>query len=299
MKFILPSILTTATVALAAVLFPALPLDLVSHATLSSPSSVSTLMSSLLETPRSNLSLPFPTLPDTRFKVKMNFGTPLLPINSALINILNFMSIVAQKDFMRRLPPRSIRSPDYPDVQITSYAWTEAYFLLWGIYYAANDMVKFARFNDVMLDLYLEEKLVGRIQIARKPAPSLAGGAGNLTQDLGDLLAPTNLTASSEDTAQPKPGVRIVAANDLAPLISSNFNASSIVSLSAEFEVHFINVEGAGHVDRNDVFMTFYNAIMHIAQFPIEMQMQSFDSDSPSGKLHLHMQEVGINCQVS
>ncbi len=105
------------------------------------------------------------------------------------MNMLYFMSIVAGNDFMRRLPPRSFRYPDYPDVQITSYAWTEAYFLLWGIYYAANDMVKFARFNDVMLDLYLEEKLVGRIQIAGKPPPNLAGGAGNLTQDLGDHLA--------------------------------------------------------------------------------------------------------------
>lgn len=215
------------------------------------------------------------------------------------MNMLYFMSIVAGNDFMRRLPPRSFRYPDYPDVQITSYAWTEAYFLLWGIYYAANDMVKFARFNDVLLDLYLEEKLVGRVQIARKPPPSLAGGAGNLTQDLGDHLAQTNLTASGEDTAQPKPGVGNVATSELAPLTPSLLNSSSPLSLSANFEVNFISIEGAGHVNRNDVFMAFYTALMHIAQFPAAMQMKSFEIDSPSGKLHLHMQDVGISCPVS
>lgn len=55
----------------------------------------------------------------------------------------------------------------------------------------------------VMLDLFSEEKLVGRLKVAVKQALSLAGGTGNLTQALGEHLAEMNLTGSGEDTAPP------------------------------------------------------------------------------------------------
>lgn len=297
MKFIL---LAIATMASSAVLPPALPLDLLSNPTLSTQSSVSTLSPSLLDAPRPNLSLPFSVLPDSRFTVKISMGAPLLPINSALMNILYFMSIIAGQHFMQQLQPRTYSAPYYRAVQITTYGRTEARFLLWAIYYAVNDMVRTVRFNNVLLELYWEDELVGEIRVAVKQTSNLAGGAGDLSLDLGDQLAQPNLTGSGEGTTQPSPIVGSVTDSNLALLTFPHLNASTKpLAVPPRFAVSFESIAGAGNVDRNDVFLTFYAALLHVAQFPAESQMQSFQSDSPSGKLHLHMQDIGIGCQVS
>lgn len=302
MKFIIPTLLTIVTIASAAVLAPALPIDLLSNPTLSSQPSLFSPTPSLLQAPSepsSNLSLPYLSLPDNRFKLRIAFSAPLLPINSALMNILYFMSGVAEQGFVNQLPPRSYSTPNYRDIQITSSAWTEARFLLWGIYYAAYDMIKLARFNDVMIELYWEDRLVGKVQVAGKRALSPVGGASNLTQDLEEGLAQPNSTGSHEDTTQPKPAVGNVTDSGLAPPTFSHINASNALSLPSSFRVSFESIAGAGQVDRNDVFLTFYAALLHVAQFPAGTQMQTFHSVSPNGKLHLHMQGIGIGCPVS
>lgn len=160
-------------------------------------------------------------------------------------------------------------------------------------------MVKYVRFNDVMLELYWEDKLVGVVKIIAKRALSLAGGAGNLTLDLGDQLAQTNLTGSGEGTIQSRSAVVNVIDGDLASLTFSDLNASTAFSLPPSFAVSFQSIADAGRLDRNEVFLTFYTALLHVAQFPPETQMQSFQSVSPSGKLNLLMEKVGIGCQVS
>ncbi|KAL9065781.1 MAG: hypothetical protein Q9161_008006 [Pseudevernia consocians] len=207
----------------------------------------------------------------------MTIGAPLLPINSALVNILYFMSLLAGQDFVNQVQPRSFSTPNYRDIQITSYAWTEARFLLWGICYAAYNMIKLARFNDVMLQLYWEDRLVGKVKVARKRALSLVGGAGNLTQDLEEELAQPNSTGSDEDTTQPKPVVGNVTDSGLVPPTFSHINASTTLSLPSSFAVSFESIAGAGPVDRNDVFLTFYAALLHVAQFPAQMRMREFD----------------------
>lgn len=209
------------------------------------------------------------------------------------------MSIVAAQDFMHQIQPRTYSTPNYRDVQITTYAWTEVRFLLWAIYYTASDMVKYVRFNDVMVELIWEDKLVGLVKIAVKRALSLAGEAGNLTMDLGNHLAHTNLTSSGEDTMQPKSVVGNVTDSDLAPLNFSDLNASTTFSLPPSFAVSFVSIAGAGRLNRNEVFLTFYTALLHVAQFSPESQMQPFQSVSPSGNVQLHMQKVGIGCPVS
>ncbi|CAD6567937.1 MAG: hypothetical protein ASARMPRED_001193 [Alectoria sarmentosa] len=186
---------------------------------------------------------------------------------------------------------------NYQDVQITTYAWTESRFLLWGIYCAVTDMVKYARFHNLALQLYWEDKLVGQIVVEVKRALSLAGGAGNMTEDLGDHLAQTNQTASGGDATQFEPVVGNVVDGDLAPLTFSRINPSDTLSTPPTFAISFESIAGADQLDRNEVFLTFINALLHVAQFPAETQMQPFQSDSPSGKLYLYMQANGIGCQ--
>lgn len=292
MKSILLSVLTVPTMAAAAVLSPALPLEVLSNPTFSSQASNSILTPSLLGLPSSDFALPNPDLPDERFQIKIAIGPSLLPVDSTLINILFFMSVVAAQDFTLQLAPRGYSSPQYRNVRITTFAWTEARFLLWGVYYAINDMIKFARFHDVLLWLYWEDKLVGKVGIAVKGSLDLAGGTANLE---GDQLVQMNLTGNGEDATSPKPVVGNMTDSGLAPLNTSRVNTS----IPSSYAVSFESIAGGGRLDRNEVFLTFYTALLHVAQVPAESQVQSFQSASPSGKTHLYMEALGTEYEVS
>ena len=195
------------------------------------------------------------------------------------------MSIVASQDSNQELQPRSYSTPRYRDVRITSFKWTEARFLLWGVYSGVSYIVKYARFHDLRLDLYWENKLVGKMIIAARRVAGLVGGAAR---------APSNATGSEEDeTTGPGSEVGNTIIKDLA------FNASTALSLPAGFRISFERVVGATRVDRNDLFMAFYTAFLHVAQYPPGSQMRAFEVKSPNGELSLHLHEHGIGCQVS
>ena len=85
------------------------------------------------------------------------------------------MSLLAALDFTEQTRPRTYSTPRYRDVEIsTDPYWTEARFLLWGIYCSAIEMVKYARFNDAMLQIFWEDKVVGNVKIAVKQVLSSA-----------------------------------------------------------------------------------------------------------------------------
>lgn len=274
-------LLSIITVASAAVLPRALPLELVTtDLTIPKQSSVFTLAPPLFGEPSSNLSLPLSFTPDSRFSARMSIGSTLLPVDAFLVNILNFMGIIATQNFERKLAPRKYSTPGYREVEITVSGSTEARFLLWGIYIAVAEMVKIVRFNEIGLELSWAGQLVGRVKVARRPSSS----AG---------LAQTNST----DT-------------DLVPVIgnvtdgnSISFTGSSIngtgLSIRPGFHVTYNSMAGAGQVSRNDVFLTFFGALGHAAQYPAHDNMASFESKSPNGRLQLHMQDVIFGCTVS
>lgn len=282
MKSIVQNVLTTATIASAAVLPP---LDLLSNPTALSQPSLATLSPSGFQPPTTNLSLPFSSRPDKGFKVSISIRDAFLPVDSALLNILYFMSIVASQDPNQELQPRSYSTPYYRDVRITSFNWTEARFLLWGVYYGVSYIVKNARFHDLRLDLYWEDKLVGKMNIAARRVAGLVGGAAR---------APLNVTGSEEDEpAGPGSEVGNATIKDLA------FNASTTLPVAEGFRIVFDRVAGATRVDRNDLFLAFCTAFLHVAQYPAGSQMRAFEVKSPNGKLSLHLHELGIGCQVS
>lgn len=267
-------VLVVVTGASAAVLPPSLTLDLVSNSTLPSQPSVVTLTSSFLETSSTNLSLPSLLLPDDRFSIKYATDMKFLPVEAALINILNFMGVVAAEDFTHGVQPRTYSTSSYRNVEITSYMRTEGRYLLWGVFYAINYMVKVVRFYDLEIELLWEGILVGRVEIAVKRTMNLAGGA---TQDLVARSIPTgsdNVTAGA-------------------------FNNSAALSYPRGFSVEFSNIPGVLSVDRNQLFLTFYIALLHVAEFPAGGRWRIFESVSPDKALTLIMQDVGSDCSVS
>ena len=114
-------------------------------------------------------------------------------------------------------------------------------------------------------------------QSAVKQALSLAGGTGN---------SPNALVGNVTDS-------------NVAPLGFSHLLVSIILSPSRSRAVSFESIAGAAKVDINDIFLTFHNALLHVARFPAESQTQSFSSTSSSGNLHMHMQQTRVGCQES
>ena len=203
-----------------------------------------------------------------------------MPVDSFLVNILNFMGIVATQDFERKLSPRKYSTPGYRDVEVTVLDSTEARFLLWGIYLAVTEMVRIVRFNAVRLELNWNNQVVGRVKVALRQRPG-AGLAQTNSTDTNPVLVLGNVT---DDNSLSYTG--------------SSINGTSL-SIRPGFHVTYDDLADAGRVNRNDVFLTFYNAIGHVAQFPAHDQMGSFNCASPSGRLHLTMQDVMIGCTVS
>lgn len=204
------------------------------------------------------------------------------------------MSIIASQDYTQRLQPRSYSTPSYRDVKIMNFAWTEPRFLLWAMYEAIDFMVKFARFHDATMELWWEEKVVGRMRIASLMRGS-SSTAEAMTQDL--VLAQSNLTDGEEGTTGSKSAVLGNATLSDLPSLASN--ASAALSTPPEFTIEFAEVAGAQAISRNNIFLTFYAAFLHVAQFPAKNKMEDFDCASPNQVISLHMQELGSGCSVS
>ena len=104
-------------------------------------------------------------LPDSGFKIQMLLDSPLLPVNATLVVITQFMKWVARSDFEQVIEPCKYNSRKYPTVTISTHFPTETRFLLWGIYLAAIDMVRYVRFNAMVVNLLWNKKLVGQISL--------------------------------------------------------------------------------------------------------------------------------------
>ena len=244
MKLVLLRVFTAATIASAAVVPPPLSLNLISNPTIQAQSSVATLTPSQFETPNTNLSLLRSDFPEKGFKVAVSMSASLVPINSALMNMLFLMGLVAGQDFTQQLQPRSYSTPGYRNVVITSYTWTEARFLIWGVYFAANWMIKNARFHQLKFDLFWEDKLVGRMKIAAQQVLGLTDGA------IQDIAAQSD----AEDTGGSGSVLGNLTNSDLAVPI---LNGSAALSLPAGVTIEFEAIFGASPLTRNDVFLTF------------------------------------------
>ena len=190
------------------------------------------------------------------------------------------MGIVATQDFERKLSPRKYSTPGYRDVEVTVYDSTEVRFLLWGMYLAVAEMVRIVRFNQVRLELIWDNQVVGRVKVALRQRPG-AGLAQTNSTDTTPLLLVGNVTDDNS-----------------VSFTGSSINGTSL-SIRPGFHVTYDDVADAGRVNRNDVFLIFYNAIVHAAQFPAYDQMGSFNCASPNGRLHLTMQDIMIGCTVS
>lgn len=167
------------------------------------------------------------------------------------------------------------------------------------MYEAIDYMVRFARFHDATLELWFEGNVVGRMRIASAKRGSSSAGE-MMTQD-HVLPQSSNLTDGEEGTTTTESKSAALLENatlsDLPPALASN--ASAALPNSPDFTIEFVDVVGAQAISRNNIFLTFYAAFLHVGQFPAERQMVDFESKSPNKVISLHIQELGPGCSVS
>ena len=261
-------------------------------------------------------------LPDSRFQIDLLFDSPLLPVDSTLAVITLYMDIVARSNFEQVLEPRTYSSRRYPTVTITSHSSTQTRFLLWGIYLAATEMVKYIRFNDVVVNLLWDKQLVGQISVLMNTGVILPSTRPNNTSgfiDDGEGLSVEIISNNIKETSlerlnSPTLGngtrttatIKYASAGSLVDTwntVCSNPSTvstgqSSKISLLSTIAVDFQSVAGATPLKRNDVFLTFYAAILYVAKFPAGDNLLRFNSKAPDVNLRVHMLDVGTGCSV-
>lgn len=191
------------------------------------------------------------------------------------------------------------------------------------MYLAITDMVKHVRFHNTMIELYWEDKLVGRMRIAAKNVLSVAGNDrddnmkslddGELSQTMsnksGTPISPQgNLGLPIQTVQKGKNTEGNSAANGLATLWNATDPSSSALptlftvdpSLTAMLSrVEFTPVSGASIIDRNSVFLTFFAGMLHVAQFRPDDDMSFFQIASPIDGVSLKMYKSSFLYQVN
>ena len=268
------------------------------------------------------VSPPAVQLPPTQFKVKLRFGPALLPVDPTLANIIDLMGNVAQSGFYGQVQPRTYTSPLYPQVQIMSHTTTEARFLLWGVYLAATEMINFSRFNGVAVDLNWNGGLVGKIDLMLRTNSELSGAIVNGSQSATDNSRQLSLASISNNTTPESverrnvPPIQVVKATNSTDGISTinpvetSSTASPAISMwpshtptnpspPSALSIDFSTVTRAKRLRRNEVFLTFFAAMLHIAPYPAGNPLAYFSSKPPTLDLRVHMYEVEDTCLVN
>ena len=261
-------------------------------------------------------------IPSSRFKTELVFDAPLLPIKPTLAGILHFMSIIARSDLDKVLEPRTYSTPPYPEVVITTHSTSTARFLIWGAYLAAADMIKYTRFNDVVINLFWDKVVVGQISILVDTRMGLLSTTHNNTggvvtdgrelnlEEIDNGTTRTHmeslnlpLAGNVTRTAATIKNASAVSSSKVGRTVSDNQSTSPTqippdAPLTSRFAIDFDRVPHASKLPRNDVFLAFYAAMLDIAKYPAGNQLGYFNNNSPTAHMRVNMYEAGVGCLV-
>lgn len=244
----------------------------------------------------------------------------LIPVQPTLLNILYFMGLAALHSPTDHLIPRKYSAPGYEEVTIKTFVFTEARFLLWGIYLAVVGMLESARFHNTQIELFWGDESVGRIEISAVPGLALAGQSNETTSDSSSDLkrsasAPVSTSSNTSDPAEDtEHGTSaenfILSSTTLSSDEDTTFLAefaqswttpstnssalppflSATGPLSVGFGITLSAAPAAQKIKRNGVFTMVYAALLNVAQHPPGAEVESFATKWPEGKLVLNME---------
>lgn len=157
---------------------------------------------------------------DSRFQIRAQYDDPDLNSLSCLFNAVNALALLADADFLSRLPgSHRFTLPAYSNVDIAfepvpPATDIEVRVMVWGLYYGIYDMLEGPNFKNVTFDLLWQRVLVAQMRF-EKPTdaeesatalPSDTDPSLNNTNATANTLTTTNnLTTTTTKTTDPNP----------------------------------------------------------------------------------------------
>lgn len=225
-------------------------------------------------------------LPDPRFHVSSSFDAGFLPPVPTLMGILFFVAEMAYGNINATVPANTWTASGHPQVEIITVGPTEAKYLLFGVFAGIEYMVKYNRFQEVLLTLRWERSVVGRIWIV------LPGYAS--------LGLPANDTVTNKTMQRPDPSPpAIYSVRDIDTNASMINPLNGTKSLGNDVEISITTIPGGRSLTRNDVFLTCYAALVHMAPFSRNAQMADFTSKMPLNDVYMHLLHWGPGIEYS
>ena len=215
--------------------------------------------------------------PDPRFSVVPSFNEGFLPPNATLVNVLYVLAGIADVDIKSNIQQQAWSDADFPQVEIITTSALKAVNLLFGIFAGIEYMVRYNRFYEVSLTLKWEKKTIGRIWIVLPgfdglPSSNSTGNDARKSIDYSSVVG--NLT-------------------DVDSNGSSTNLLNNTISLGTSIQMSIADIGGGRSLRRNQVFLTCYAALVHIAPSSNEAYMVDFTSKSPIGDVYINLLHWG------
>ncbi|KAL2054407.1 hypothetical protein ABVK25_005155 [Lepraria finkii] len=223
--------------------------------------------------------------PDPRFQIIAKFGVTDLPRISSLMNTLEFIAILAAKDYNGKISETNgPLVPGFTDVEIEIKPHSPAAtiftkFAVLGLYYAVTTMARENLWKAAVFGILWEGKHTGWIWF--KPPPS-SGGNQTEMQDLQNQMQ--NLTGGALSGALPgalldlnntSPAVLFETSSD-SKNFNTSFNTSAASATNADFELTMSFFPQVPPLTHTHVFITVISALRDVAMYDIDSVVRPF-----------------------
>ena len=223
--------------------------------------------------------------PDPRFQIIAKFGVTDLPQISCLMNTLDFVAILAAKDYNGRISEtKGPLVPGYTDVEIEMRPQSPAAtiftkFVVLGLYYAVTSMARENKWKVAVFGILWEGRHTGWIWF--EPPQSNSGNHTEM-QDLQNQIQ--NLTGEALSGALPgalldlnntSPAVLSETSSD-SKSFNTTFNTSGANATNADFELTMSFFPQGTPLTPVQVFITVISTLRDIAMYDIDSVVTPF-----------------------
>ena len=216
--------------------------------------------------------------PDPRFSVSPSFHGGFLPPIPTLMNVLYVLAEIAYGDINSKVRQQSWSTAGYSQIEIVTTEALKGVNLLFGLFTGIEYMVKFNRFNEVLLTLSWEKITIGRIWMVLPGFDALPSDNGTNTdvEKPLDLLSSTTFDLTAIDTKS----------------LSTN-SMNNTISLGTNVQMSVEDIPGGLSLNRNEVFLACFATLVHLAPYSNDAYMEDFTTKTPLSHVYMHLLHWG------
>jgi len=220
--------------------------------------------------------------PDPRFRVSPSIGADFIPVNPTLLSILFFMAGMSYRDHNESVAANAWTAPGAPEVVIATEDVIQAKYLLWGAFAGVEYMIKYQRFQELLLTLRFEREIVGRIWIL--PPNSVLNLRLNTS-------TPSLTQRSNHPWAQHN-------SREVEAMLPDLGAVNNTIPLATDFSVRMVSLPSGAALTRFDVFLVCYAALVHMSLAKPESLMENFVSRGRLNIVFIYMLKRGPGVKI-